>query len=360
MAATLKPTPRLVAVRRDIESNIAAMARYAAKHHVALRPHAKSHKSPDIARLQVSAGAVGVCCATVAEIEAMARAGIRGLVLTSPIAPDKAPRVAAAHAGGDVIAVVDGGEGIHVFAAASGNAARPLRLLVDIDVGQHRTGTRTAAETVMLARRIAGTPGLAFAGIQAYAGHAQHVTEAVARRRIARNCAETLKGHIEALREGFQSPAIVTGSGTGCFADDMGLGVYTEVQVGSYVVMDSEYRAVEPSSSVSFKVALFVEATVIGDRFEGSVLVDAGQKALFSGGPQPVLAGERGKRLRYAFAGDEHGQLSGAPGDLPRPGERVRFELPHCDPNVVLFDHIDVEEDGQSVDVWPVVARGSW
>jgi D-serine deaminase-like pyridoxal phosphate-dependent protein len=140
----------------------------------------------------------------------------------------------------------------------------------------------------------------------------------------------------------------------------MRLGVYTEAQVGSYVVMDSEYHAIESSADVCFETALFVEATVIGDRSDGSVVVDAGQKALFRGGPVPVMVGARGKRLHYSFAGDEHGQLAGAPDDLPRLGERVRFELPHCDPNVALFDHIDAEEDGRCVDEWPIVARGVW
>lgn len=360
MAATLKPTPRLVAVRRDIEANIAAMARYAATRHVALRPHAKTHKCPRLANLQISAGAIGICCATVAEVEEMAAAGIPGLLLTSPIASDKARRVAAVHMAGDVMAVVDSGAGIDAFTAVVDDVTRPLRLIVDIDVGQHRTGTQTPADTVALARRIAAVPGLTFAGVQAYAGHAQHVRETAERRRVAKACADILEAHLDALRLLFRAPPIVTGSGTGCFADDMALGIYTEAQIGSYLVMDSEYHAIEPSAELRFKSALFVEATVICDRLEGAVLVDAGQKALFRGGPTPILAGERGERLTYEFAGDEHGRLLGAPEDLPRMGERVRFELPHCDPNVVLFDHMDVEQDGECVDEWPIVARGLW
>ena len=154
--------------------------------------------------------------------------------------------------------------------------------------------------------------------------------------------------------------AIVTGAGTGSFVDDMDFGLYTEFQVGSYVVMDTEYLEIEQGAGPRFSAALFVEATVICTQFPDFVLVDAGHKALFRAGPTPVVAGERGKTLRYEFMGDEHGRLRGGADALPKLGERVRFVLPHCDPNVVLYDHIDVERDGETVALWPVTARGLW
>ena len=349
-------TPRMVAVLSDIEANIAAMAAYAKGRNKALRPHAKTHKSPDIAKLQVTAGAVGISCATVSETEAMAAAGIKGLLLTSPIAPDKCARIAALHrAGGDVMAVADSVALVDAYAGAGA----PLRLLVDIDIGHKRTGTQSPADTVAVAQRIQAA-GLIYAGVQAYAGHVQHVDKAADRRTVAENCAAVLRAHVDALKAAGLAPEIVTGAGTGSFADDMDFGLYTEFQVGSYVVMDTEYAVIEPGQGPKFVPALFVEATVICTQFPDVVLVDAGHKALFRAGPVPEVAGPRGKALRYEFMGDEHGRLRGAPADLPRLGERVRFVLPHCDPNVILYDHIDVEKDGATAAQWPVTARGVW
>jgi 3-hydroxy-D-aspartate aldolase len=354
-------TPRMVAVLPDIEANIARMADYAKARGKSLRPHAKTHKSPDIAKLQMAAGAAGISCATVSEMEAMAAAGIPGLLLTSPIAAQKAPRVAALHrAGKDVMAVVDSLGAVEAYAAANAGSPQPVRLLVDIDIGHRRTGTQSPADTVAVAKRISQDKGLVYAGVQAYAGHAQHVDAAAGRRQVAETCAARLATHLDALKAAGLAPAIVSGSGTGCFADDMDLGLYTEFQVGSYVVMDTEYAVIERGPGPLFIPALFVEATVICGQFEGFVLVDAGHKALFRAGPIPVVAGERGKKLRYEFMGDEHGRLVGAPADLPRVGETLRFVLPHCDPNVVLYDHIDVERDGNVVAQWTVAARGVW
>lgn len=354
------PTPRMVAVLPDIEANIAAMAEYARARGKVLRPHAKTHKSPDIAKLQMTAGAIGISCATVSEVEAMATAGITGLLLTSPIAAAKCVRLAALHgAGKDVMAVVDSVAAVDAYAQASKGSAKPLRLLVDIDVGHKRTGTQTPADTCAVAKRI-GEAGLVYAGVQAYAGHAQHVDKAADRRTVAKACAANLKTHLDELKKVGLAPAIVTGSGTGCFADDLEIGLYTELQVGSYVVMDTEYAVIERGKGPLFIPALFVEATVICTQFPDFVLIDAGHKALFRAGPTPVVAGERGKTLRYEFMGDEHGRLRGAAGDLPRMGETIRLVLPHCDPNVVLYDHIDVEKGGQTVAHWPVTARGVW
>lgn len=353
------PTPRMVAVLPDIEANIAAMASYAKTRGKALRPHAKTHKSPDIAKLQMAAGALGISCATVSETEAMAAAGIKGLLLTSPIALEKCARIAALHrAGRDVMAVVDSAALVDAYAAANAGAA-PLRLLVDIDVGHKRTGTQSPADTLAVAKRIQDK-GQVFAGVQAYAGHVQHVDKAADRRKVAEACAAVLRSHVDALKATGLAPAIITGAGTGSFADDMDLGLYTEFQVGSYVVMDTEYAVIEQGQGPRFIPALFVEATVICTQFADFVLVDAGHKALFRAGPIPVVAGERGKTLRYEFMGDEHGRLRGAADALPKLGERVRFVLPHCDPNVVLYDHIDVERDGDTIALWPVTARGLW
>src|SRR4051812_49091857 len=197
---TSSPTPRLVAVLPVIEANIATMADYARARGKSLRPHAKTHKSPDIAALQLKAGATGISCATVAEVEAMAAAGCPGLLLTSPIAADKCVRIAALHnAGRDVMAVVDSVAAVGAYALAGKGSAKPLRLLVDIDVGHKRTGTQTPADTLRVAKTI-GEAGLIYAGVQGYAGHIQRVDKAADRRKASETCAAVLAAHLDALK----------------------------------------------------------------------------------------------------------------------------------------------------------------
>jgi D-serine deaminase-like pyridoxal phosphate-dependent protein len=236
-------TPALVvdlaALRRNIE-NMAAIARRSG---VSLRPHAKTHKSVEIARLQIGAGALGIACATVGEIEMLAAAGIPNLLLTAPVVDStKFTRLAALNRTSSLTIAVDHVEQVRAAAKAIAFDQPPLSIVVDTDVGQARTGATSIAERVAVAREIASQPRLPFAGIQGFAGNAQQIPEPLARSAAAEKAAEMLREFDEALTKANLRPEIITGSGTGTHAQD-GVSLYTELQAGSYISWMRTMRA---------------------------------------------------------------------------------------------------------------------
>jgi D-serine deaminase-like pyridoxal phosphate-dependent protein len=346
------PTPALIVDRAALDRNIAAMAAFANAQGVALRPHAKTHKSGAIARRQIAAGAAGICCAKLAEAEALADDGVGDIHLTSPVVAAKAiERLAALHARIALSVVVDHPDN----ARALGAAVNGLTVFIDVDPGSHRTGVTSAAAAVALARAIAATGTLRLGGVQYYCGSHQHIASLAERRTAIEERTAYLRTVLDALEEaGFAIP-VVTGGGTGTFAIDAALGVFTELQVGSYVFLDREYVDCELAGP-RFEPALFVDATVVSANTPDMVTIDAGLKAFATDAGVPVVLGGAPTASRYAFTGDEHGALFGA--GLPGLGARVTLMPPHCDPTVNLYDRYQVIEGDRLVDVWPVTARG--
>jgi D-serine deaminase-like pyridoxal phosphate-dependent protein len=353
-------TPALVLDRAALMRNIAAMAATAMAAGIALRPHAKTHKSAEIARLQIAAGAIGICCATVAEIEALARANIPGLMLTTPVMDrPKLIRLAAIARDADIAIVIDHADQIAVLDELIVPGARPLDLLVDIDVGQRRTGVIDAAQTVMLARLIATKPWARFAGIQGFAGHVQHIIDAAARKAAAASVGAILNAHLAALREAGIAAAVVTGSGTGASSFDAA-GPYTELQVGSYVFMDADYGklTIEAGGALPFEASLYVLATVTSVNRPGEFTIDAGVKALAFNGPPPdrIIGAPDG--CTYRFGGDEHGMVTLPDGAAaPKLGSRVLVLTTHCDPTVNLHPRVYAVGTDGGIEIWPVLAR---
>jgi D-serine deaminase-like pyridoxal phosphate-dependent protein len=310
--------------------------------------------------MQLDAGAAGIACATVLEAEAMAQAGITGLLVTSPVVgADKAARLARLNRASPVAAVVDHASQLDALRAALAPGDPPLGILVDVDVGHGRTGVATLQDGHALARLAAGDPRIAFCGLQGYAGHVQHILDPAERRAATHAAVKTLRtlaGLLEA--EGVPCP-IVSGSGTGAHAYDMA-GPYTELQVGSYVFMDADYGRVrqDDGSALPFAPALFVLATVVSANRDGQVTVDAGTKALAVNGPPPARFIGLPVGASYAFAGDEHGTVA-LPAGAPRPavGARILIEATHCDPTVNLHaEYYAVHADG-AVTTMPIVGR---
>jgi D-serine deaminase-like pyridoxal phosphate-dependent protein len=336
---------------------MAATARQAA---VALRPHAKTHKSPDIARLQLRAGgAVGIACATVAEAEALAAGGIGGLLLTSPVMGEaKLAHLARLNREKGLAVVVDHPAQVDAICGALQANDRVLEIAVDVDVGQARTGVTDIAAGVTLAQTIAQRPGLAFAGIQGFAGHAQHMADPAARRAAGAHAAATLRNFAAALTEAGLPPRLITGSGTGTHAMDAGA-VYNELQVGSYIFMDADYDRIrdEQGQPFAFTPSLFVLATVVSANRPGQITVDAGTKALATNGPPPCLIIGAPPGARYGFAGDEHGVIA-LPPDAPAPGigTRLLIGATHCDPTANLHAAYHVV-NGDTVTTWPISGR---
>lgn len=357
-------TPALVLDLDALERNVAAMADYARRRGMALRPHAKTHKSARLARLQAEAGAVGICVATLGEAEALAAAGVAGLLLTSPLATaPKLERLAAlARRADGLMAVADSFEPVERLERAVSEADARLGVLVDVDVGLARTGVADAEGAVALARRIARSDVLRFAGMQAYYGHLQHVEGYDERLRRVREQGERIRATREALSEAGLTPDIVTGGGTGTHEMDADEALFTELQVGSYVFTDVQYDAVtlRRETPRPFEAALFVRTSVISANFPGCATTDAGLKRFATDGPLPRIAVGAPAAAAYGFMGDEHGRIT-------LPGERDRLPLgaavecltPHCDPTVNLYDAYHVVRGETLVDIWPVDARGA-
>ena len=352
-------TPALVIDGEALELNIERMAAAARQTGVALRPHAKTHKSNDIAALQIRAGAVGICCATVVEAEALAAAGIGGLLTTSPeMSTAKFTRVAKLNRTTGLTIVVDHVAQVEGLLAALQPGDRKLRVVVDVDVGQARTGVNDLAAGVGLARMIAQQPQLEFAGIQGFAGHAQHIIDPAQRTAVGAQAAATLRSFAEALAGAGLQPGLITGSGTGTYRLDAE-GPYNELQVGSYVFMDSDYARIkdDDGQGPSFSPSLFVLATVVSVNRPGQVTVDAGTKALATNGPPPchIIGAPRG--AAYKFAGDEHGIITIPAGERPPTlGARVLIGATHCDPTVNLHASFHVLKNG-AVSKWPIRGR---
>jgi D-serine deaminase-like pyridoxal phosphate-dependent protein len=355
-------TPVLLVDLPALDRNIARMAAFAAAVGLKLRPHSKTHKSPDIARRQIAAGAVGQCCAKLGEAEALAAHGVReGLLITSPVVgPAAIARLAALN--GEVeglMCVVDHPDNARALGAAAQAAGRPLQVLIDIDPGLHRTGVTSAATAVALWRVIAGSPGLIYAGIQYYCGSHQHIPALADRQTAMEERADYLRSVLDALTAEGGAPAIVTGGGTGTHRIDATLGVFTELQVGSYVFMDRQYLDCEFGLDDPYETALMVEARVVSANSPGLVTLDAGLKAFATEAGAPVVLAGAPDGCFYRFMGDEHGALilkDGRP--LPGLGSLVTLGAPHCDPTVNLYDTYHVIAGDMVVDLWPVAGRG--
>ena len=352
-------TPALILDLAPFERNVARMAAFAKAHGLALRPHAKSHKSADIARAQIAAGAVGLCCAKLSEAEALAAEGIDGLHLTSPVVtPPAIARLAAlSRRMASLSVVADHPDAADALAeAAQGGPA--MAVFVDIDPGIRRTGVASPQHAVELARRIAERPSLRYGGVQFYCGAQQHIKSFAERREAIAERTRYLSTCLAELSAAGLSPKVVTGGGTGSHAIDAELGVLTELQVGSYIFMDREYAECEPGEgeTAAFETALQVDARVISANATGLVTIDAGLKAFATdAGPAVVIAGA-GDDARYRFMGDEHGAIVGS--NLPRLGARVTLGTPHCDPTVNLYDAYHVVRGEDLTAIWPVTARG--
>src|SRR5579872_1719926 len=185
-ARHLLPSPALILDLNALEENIQWMAHFAREKKIALRPHFKGHKSVAIARLQIEAGALGVSCATLGEAEILVCGKIPGVLITSPIVTgDKIARLIQLNQEAEnLMVVVDNLQNIKDLARAQEKKKKPLQLLIDFDIGQNRTGTKSAEEAVALAKHVQTCPGLKFVGLQAYGGHMQHIGDYVDRQRI--------------------------------------------------------------------------------------------------------------------------------------------------------------------------------
>ncbi len=366
----LLDTPALLIDLPAMTRNIERMAAFARLRGVNLRPHVKTHKSVEIARRQVAAGAIGVSCVTLGEAEVMVQGGIPGVLITSPaVTPSKIARLiklAQQARPGDVMVVVDNPQNLAELARAASELTHPLDVLVDYGAGYNRTGAATQAKVLELAALAAAEPRLRLRGLQAYAGNLQHIVARDERSAAAAGLRETVAGIVAAARRQGLNFDIVTGAGTGTHDLDSQENAFTELQAGSYVFMDAEYSRVlaDGDRPSPFETSLFVQTAVVSTNATDWVTVDGGTKCFSTDSGVPVVAKGADAASRYAFFGDEHGKLmppagsQGSQAQRPALGARVEFVTPHCDPTVNLHDAYHVVEGGTLVAIWPVDARG--
>ena len=356
------PTPALVVDLDQLEGNITRLATHAKAAGIALRPHAKTHKCAAIARLQVAAGALGVCVATLREAEAMAEGGVGGILITSEMVGSVKIRrlLEFARRQPDTMSVVDDPGHAAELSAAARAAGLILNVLIDVDPGSRRTGVAAGEGAAHLARKIAGLPGLRLRGIHCYSGSSAHVTGFEQRRAHSEKAMSPAIATFRELRREGLPMEILSGGSTGTYNIDPAFGAMTELQAGSYVFMDVDYRRIGGARGPvydDFAPSLAVIATVISRPGRNRATVDAGLKAFATDrkfGPEPKdLPG-----ATFSWGGDEHGILDLTQASRePRLGERLEFIVPHCDPTVNLHDHIHALRGDRVEAVWPV-ARG--
>lgn len=357
------PTPALVLDREAFDANLQKMAEHCRQAKCQFRPHTKTHKCPEIARLQIAAGAIGVCAATVPEAEAMVAAGIRGVLLTSPIVdPLKIGRMMRlVQSGTGVMLAVGSMRQAELLAEAAVAGNLNVDVLVDLDVGDRRTGILPGKPALALAQSIAQCKQLHIVGVQSYAGHASHTVGFEARDRVSREAlGKAVETRLLLQQAGFDARILTCGS-TGTYNIDSTIDGVTELQVGSYIFMDVDYRRIggRDGNAVysDFRPSLTVLATVVSATHPDRVTVDAGTKAIDTTTANRVEPKDW-PGLNYTKAGDEFGAISFAE-DAKRPalGDRIEFLVPHCDPSVNLYDRLYVCRGEKVEAIWKVAAR---
>jgi 3-hydroxy-D-aspartate aldolase len=355
-------TPALLIDLDAFEYNLDRMAELLAPTRAKLRAHAKTHKSPVIAKLQMARGAVGQCVQKVAEAEALAWGGIPDILVSNEVVgAAKLARLAALAKISNVAVCVDDASQVAAIESAAADAGIRLPVLVEIDVGAARCGVAPGPEAVELAKRIAASKHLMFGGLQAYQGSAQHKRTVAERQTLIGHAVDASRRTVEQLRQQGLDCPIVGGAGTGTFRIESVSGVYNEIQAGSYVFMDADYaRNLDDAGTPvsTFRHSLFVLATVMSAPKRSLAVVDAGHKAVSVDSGMPTIW--QRPDIRYVSASDEHGKLEvGSETTPPRLGEKLRLVPGHCDPTVDRYDWYVGVRNGRVECLWPIAARGA-
>jgi D-serine deaminase-like pyridoxal phosphate-dependent protein len=352
-------TPALLIDLDRLENNISALFTAAASTGVTVRPHLKTGKTPALAHMLLAAGAKGICVAKLGEAEIMLGAGVEDVLITTELVGSaKLARLMGLlrqHA--QVKVVVDSVAGAEKLAAAAASWGVTVSVLVDINVGQDRTGVLPGSPAVALAEHIATLPALRLVGVQGYDGHLQHVHDENEREQRCGAAMEQLTATVAALRAAGFEPAIVTTGGTGTWqycARYSASGI-TEVQPGSFIFMDVDYHNAIGDHYAS---ALTVLATVISRPVPTRAVVDAGLKSLSTDSGNPVPRDF--PWVSYRPGGDEHGILTWDEGRDPglEIGDKVEIIPSHCDTTINLFDYYLALRAGRLEAIWSIDCRG--
>lgn len=353
-------TPALILDLDAFERNLSRMTDVLRGSPVRLRPHAKSHKCAEIALRQMAAGAVGVCCQKVSEAEALVGGGVTDVLISNEVVgAGKLARLAALARTAKLAVCVDAAENVADLDAAAARAGVRLDTLVEVNVGGNRCGAEPGAPALSLARAIAASHNLRFAGLQAYQGSAQHVRGVADRRDAIGRAVGLVRSTRELIQENGIPCETVTGAGTGSFPVELASGAFDELQPGSYIFMDADYNRNEFDAEwPPFEQSLFVWTTVMSRPAATRAVVDTGLKSVSVDSGLPQVWHHEG--LECVSDSDEHFVLAIAPGaQAPALGEKLLLVPGHCDPTVNLHDWFVCVRRGAVEALWPVTARGA-
>ena len=354
-------TPSLILDLNAFERNLDRLDASLAGKNVKVRPHAKSHKCPQIALAQIARGAVGVCCQKVTEAEALVLGGVKDVLIANEVvgAPKLRRLVALARQAHVAVCVDDAGNVAALNAAAGQEFGVRLDVLIEVNVGANRCGVEPGAPAVKLAQQIVACANLRFAGLQAYQGGAQHLRKVEERRGAIEKAVAAVGATVEALGKAGIKCEKVTGAGTGTYLFEAASGVYDEIQPGSYIFMDVDYGRNEWTESgiPRFEHSLFVWTTVMSRPAPERAIVDAGLKASSVDSGMPRVADEEG--VEYVKASDEHGVLRLNGGRSYAVGDKLKLIPGHCDPTVNLYDHFVCVRNERVEALWPITGRGA-
>ena len=357
-------TPCLCVDLDRLEGNLDRMQSTVARNGIASRPHAKTHKCPAIARLQIATGSVGICTAKISEAEVMFEHGVEQILLTTVnVSPRKIRRAMYLRKWCDgFVQAVDTAANARDLSDAAAEAGVVADVTVDVDPGGHRTGITPGGPALELAQLVDTLPGLRLRGMLCYDGGSQHVTGFAERRRRTLANLEAAADTADRMKRSGLDTGIFSGGGTGTYNIDHETPGLTDVQVGSYVFMDAQYLGIggEDDDEVysDFAPALTVLTTVLNAQYEGRATTDAGAKANTINRPWPIVAGETG--MSYTSGSDEFGTIryEENASRTYRVGDKLELIVSHCDPVVNLYDQLYGVRGDRVEAVWPIAGRG--
>jgi D-serine deaminase-like pyridoxal phosphate-dependent protein len=348
-------TPALLVDLDLMEANIARIASACREYGVAWRPHSKAHKTPEIAKMQIAAGAIGVTCAKVGEAEVMAQAGIRDILIANQIVgPIKIGRLVQLADRTDPVVCVDGIDNVDELDAAFRHANKRLRVVIEINIGMNRAGVDPGPPSVALAQEIARRPGLRCVGLAGWESHATTIADPSEKQRTVRDAIAALTSSARACMAAGHSVEIVSCGGTGTFpycAQQPGV---TEVQVGGAIFSDMHYLT---HYHVDFAPALTVLSTVTSRPTPTRIVVDAGKKAMSGDAAMPAPRGMSG--ISEIKLSAEHAKIElEQPSSAPKTGDKIEWVVGYSDTTVHLHEEIVGIRGGRVEAVWRVAGRG--
>lgn len=349
-----------------LKENIRRMKELADSAGKKLRPHCKTHKCSKIAELQLEAGAEGLCVAKVSEAEKLIEKGITQILITSPVVTEQKIEnlFKCLSTAQELAVVVDNADNVKTLNSKALAAGKKLNVFIDVNPGLGRTGV-SYGNALEFGRFTSSLEGLSLQGVQCYAGNLQHIKSYSERSERSLSCMRRAAEIFKQLSRETDTVRYLTGTGTGTHDIDIQIKEVTDIQVGSYTVMDTEYMEIgsarDPEKFTDFKPALTLLSSVISVNQPDTVTIDAGLKAVYftPHAPSRIINPKAGINWLYSWFGDEHGKITiERPEEKPSLADVVELTVSHCDPTINLYDNFYITQNGKVIDCWEIDLRG--